>query len=1596
MSKLCKQINKYLIATFGIFAIVLLTIFAVGYGAGLSRITRADDTTEMTVTASGFWTDSENLETVNLTTSEISISTPGEFAYVCNELNTNGATNINGKTFKIKNDLDFGAHYWQPMGVNTDGKNFSAQFIADNVTGASTVKLKNIFIDNSIEGFNTFDDKLTDFGLFGRVDNCTAVGYGVLKNIELENIYYKIDVSKVARSEVNIGGVAGYFAGQNESFGSAMMNCSATGIIEITQSGTTAKTVNIGGVVGKTNSATGTTNLPTITYTGKIGSDTNYLTNNVKISVTGATGSTYAIGGIIGSNLGELTCQTNTTDKKVLNSGTISANIGTIGGLVGENCASGTISNLTSGSESDSKTTLAMPSGALASYTAGGIAGRNRGEIAKCTNLTQIEGYNYALGGIVGENYGTISSCSNKAKVFIDQTSLADTDVSSKDFLLGGIAGNSLAGTIKSCQNQAEIGGVKYDEKRAIQGNIGGIVGQNGNDSTITNCVNYGTIGENMRADASGGIAGSSAGTITSDTLDTTISKFTVNLGKIIGNRAGGIVGDWNNFGATTPTIVVKNCYNKGEVTGYHKDAFAGGIVGLTQNNQTDSKIENCLNFGKIGALATTVGGIVGQSYATFSIKNCANYGTLSGFKIGGIVGYVYNTITLDYVLSTGSLSPADSKSSTSFSVGGIVGEAGSNVFLNLETSVFDIGSMGYNLPERVNSGKKIIYELPAIGSDKNFVIYNAPLTYYMTKPGVSTVTVGSYYIFAFKNSIDWVFRTANTTATAGTYYYPIPKEFSDGEIFVDDTSEISETSLKQKYPSQQLSKVKVTNKLPTKWEKEANKIKDFYINIYPDILFDAGKSSAISGEGQYVITGQKIAKPTEVTNPIYISAYDTEDKFVTAVNELAKSGQFDTHEGFTYAFKNRNSNSAFSFDDPVSAGELNIDIVWTAKKIQVTSYEYDYEKNEYVYSEEFSLTYSLNPDSKQEFNPTQKTGRTYYYWRTDAGLKYNATNEDGTPIYESEEDWVKAWESSSIKEINCNSWEPKQIYFMSVAKNITLILNGGSVTPEGMMSAIYGTLVSDSGDTKMQISMTIKWGEQYDLQIPTISMDKYAFRGYFDGQEESGNCVFMEGGKYSYTGAGDSITLYAHWTYLIKYITLVTVTDTGDKTLDTLEIDYNKSMQEAGLANMNNWGLSYTMIDSSLDPNGYSLEGAYSDKTNTTKFDFDKKILDDTTIYVTWQAKNFRLELNANIGKDLNNNLRTGGWTTGVDGMYSTTYTLMVPYNVNLVEYLKNNPPTSNLVMTGFTPMKDGLNYKWALKSITMGAVPEASDLLSNSTEFAKMPANDNLKLYIIWQREKYNVRFDANGGYFAGASGSDSSTTKTYQVDFETKLSTAVENLSVDLTTPLREDWIFKYWSKTDSESGDAGKILNSDYVTRDCTLYAIYGEKRVVRFYVIGAYPEDLLGEIVVYDGALLSDNIGGDIIKKMNDMLSDSEGNSAFELDFWVEMTYDNGYNVTELGEFDFDTHEIKGDINLLAKLKPNANYVPPSKDTTNYIIIAGVIVIVALILLFVVLLARPTRIEYTSKSKTKNKDIQAQLDEIRELERRRRDMDNPYD
>lgn len=282
------------------------------------------------------------------------------------------------------------------------------------------------------------------------------------------------------------------------------------------------------------------------------------------------------------------------------------------------------------------------------------------------------------IGGIIGSNIGTVSACKAKATnskaITMDNNKEYTATIQNHSrkayhFAQGGIAGQN-GKTVSNCTNEASIknfvlttgtqsGTANDDNSRYID--LGGIVGLNLADGSVTSCTNSGLIESRCspRIQKMGGVVGLNQGTVSSCSntsngsiylTTTNISPYSVRVGEIggvIGKNESSTVIDIQNAG----NISIDRTENNAGV-----ELKFGGVIGLSSAAIDGGTSKSISNSGNIldsynGVTVTTdglrFGGVVGE--ATASVKNAINTGNvtfqlgsanaMSKLYMGGIIG---------------------------------------------------------------------------------------------------------------------------------------------------------------------------------------------------------------------------------------------------------------------------------------------------------------------------------------------------------------------------------------------------------------------------------------------------------------------------------------------------------------------------------------------------------------------------------------------------------------------------------------------------------------------------------------------------------------------------------------------------------------------------------------------------------------------------------------------------------------------------------------------------------------------------------------------------------------------------------------------
>lgn len=398
----------------------------------------------------------------------------------------------------------------------------------------------------------------------------------------------------------NVGGIVGDMgSGANFASGS---DVTVDGTIDIT-----LEAANVGGVAGRTNTAT---------FIGKFEVKPNMQTDKSE-----------NVGGFIGKNVGTVYILADNTERivngelngtKITIGGTIRGT-SEVGGFIGVNNSGSSLnigSNVANAKPYKSGTlSITIAEGATISGSGdnvGGIVGKNEG--VEDTNKKDYATIDIVKGKI--EQNGTISGKNYVGGIIGLNAGLLTTGGGEADTSIGGIAlSDDQIGLIKnlSITNEGNVTG---------SGNyVGGVVGKL--DSPAT---------EDLRDEHKG--KGDIAGTFT-------------NSGSVVGNSfVGGSLG----FVGKNVTITAKNnvatlFVNDGEVTatGYFVGGSIGALVGKIQgeNSSVAVKFENKKKVNATGFVGGSIGVLAGPvSYAQF-VNSSGDLTIAAVNSVGGSVGYI-------------------------------------------------------------------------------------------------------------------------------------------------------------------------------------------------------------------------------------------------------------------------------------------------------------------------------------------------------------------------------------------------------------------------------------------------------------------------------------------------------------------------------------------------------------------------------------------------------------------------------------------------------------------------------------------------------------------------------------------------------------------------------------------------------------------------------------------------------------------------------------------------------------------------------------------------------------------------------------------
>lgn len=210
---------------------------------------------------------SDHPEELSPTGNTYTVSTPGELAWLANQVN--GGNPLESVTIVLDNDLDLAGHNWVPIGKDADTP-FSGSFDG----GGHTISNMNILIETSeptayggLFGFVSKGGDLKNIGITSGSISVTALNEALAGAIvgnmvnsgSIENCYSTIDITTEITDPTNskeysprAGGIVGNYTNSPRTGKEAIRYCYSTGVIR--SLGTQAATTNgivAGGIAGR-------------------------------------------------------------------------------------------------------------------------------------------------------------------------------------------------------------------------------------------------------------------------------------------------------------------------------------------------------------------------------------------------------------------------------------------------------------------------------------------------------------------------------------------------------------------------------------------------------------------------------------------------------------------------------------------------------------------------------------------------------------------------------------------------------------------------------------------------------------------------------------------------------------------------------------------------------------------------------------------------------------------------------------------------------------------------------------------------------------------------------------------------------------------------------------------------------------------------------------------------------------------------------------------------------------------------------------------------------------------------------------------------
>ena len=407
--------------------------------------------------------------------------------------------------FKLANDIDAsGTVNWNsgagfvPIGNlattftgSFDGQNHAIKNLSINLPSTTYVGLF---------GFAGSGSTLSNVTLSGG----SIVGGGTVGSLAgaadgtVSNVSSSVNVTGVFDSTLTsgffVGGLIGSFAGPTLSNASA--------------SGSVSGNALVGGLTGSTSSVSALTN----------------------VHATGAVSGVSDVGGLVGDNSGSVN-QAYATGTVTGASPNPSASVSWVGGLIGLNQTTGSVSNSFATGDVSASSNAAGTAEAI-----GGLIGQNQGTVTT----------SYATGAVLGgSDVGGLVGANINVGVVPTITQSYATGAVTGIFAIGGLVGGNYGGTISATYATGQVV-ASGNFLGVLFGNVGGLVGDNGEAGSGGSIINSYATGSVIGPANVGGLVGfNEAGATIASSYATGAVYGQSQVGGLIGNNGGTIVGGY-------------------------------------------------------------------------------------------------------------------------------------------------------------------------------------------------------------------------------------------------------------------------------------------------------------------------------------------------------------------------------------------------------------------------------------------------------------------------------------------------------------------------------------------------------------------------------------------------------------------------------------------------------------------------------------------------------------------------------------------------------------------------------------------------------------------------------------------------------------------------------------------------------------------------------------------------------------------------------------------------------------------------------------------------------------------------------------------